>query len=103
MQSAAAATKKEPLYRYLGGEKAHLLPCPMMNIINGGAHADNLLDFQEFMIRPIGAPSFREAVRWGSEVFHCLKTLLKSHFLSTDVGDEGGFAPPSIAMNKRLI
>jgi len=91
---AAAASKKTPLYRYLGGEKATLLPCPMMNIINGGAHADNQLDFQEFMIRPIGAPSFREALRWGSEVFHCLKTILRSHSLTTAVGDEGGFAPP---------
>jgi enolase len=99
---AAAATKKMPLYRYLGGGEATLLPCPMMNIINGGAHADNLLDFQEFMIRPIGAPSFREAVRWGSEVFHCLKTLLKSRNLSTAVGDEGGFAP-AIDSNEQAL
>jgi enolase len=90
----AAACKKEPLYRYLGGPEAHLLPCPMMNIINGGAHADNGLDFQEFMIRPIGARHFREAVQWGAEVFHTLKSLLQKQGLSTAVGDEGGFAPP---------
>lgn len=90
---AAAATKKEPLYRFLGGSPATLLPCPMMNILNGGAHADNPLDFQEFMIRPIGAPSFHEALRWGAEVFHHLKAILKQNGLSTAVGDEGGFAP----------
>ncbi len=90
---AAAACKNQPLYRYLGGEEAVQLPCPMMNILNGGAHADNLLDFQEFMIRPCGAPSLKEAVRWGAEVFHSLKSLLKSKNLSTSVGDEGGFAP----------
>ncbi len=90
---AAANEKKQPLYRYLGGEKATLLPCPMINILNGGAHADNGLDFQEFMIRPFGAPSFKEAIRWGAEVFHSLKTLLKQRKLSTSVGDEGGFAP----------
>ena len=90
---AAAASKNEPLYRYLGGKGATLLPCPMMNILNGGAHADNRLDFQEFMIRPIGAPTFREAIRWGAEVFHSLKSLLKSKGLSTAVGDEGGLAP----------
>lgn len=82
-----------PLYRYIGGINASVLPCPMMNIINGGAHADNFLDFQEFMIRPIGAPSFREAVRWGTEVFHTLKSLLKEAGHITAVGDEGGFAP----------
>ena len=69
------------------------MPCPIMNIINGGAHADSLLDFQEFMIRPIGAPSFREALRWGVEIYHTLKSLLKSEGYSTSVGDEGGFAP----------
>ncbi len=90
----AAASKRQPLYRYLGGKEAHLLPCPMMNIINGGVHADNGLDFQEFMIRPIGAPSFHEAIRWGAEIFHTLKTLLKNKNLPTSVGDEGGFAPP---------
>jgi enolase len=90
---AAAASKNLPLYHYLGGSDATLLPCPMMNILNGGAHADNLLDFQEFMIRPIGAPTFREAVRWGSEIFHTLKKGLKAHGFATAVGDEGGFAP----------
>lgn len=82
-----------PLYRYLGGCYTNLLPCPMMNIINGGAHADNSLDFQEFMIRPVGASSFHEAVRWGAEVFHTLKKILQSKGYSTSVGDEGGFAP----------
>lgn len=90
---AAALTAKMPLYRYLGGCHTCILPCPMMNIINGGAHADNLLDFQEFMIRPVGAPSFREAIRWGAEIFHTLKKLLKDRGLVTAVGDEGGFAP----------
>lgn len=90
---AGAAAKKIPLYRYLGGEKAHLLPIPLMNVINGGAHADNDLEFQEFMIRPQGAPTFSEAVRWGVEVFHTLKTLLKEKGHVVSVGDEGGFAP----------
>ena len=90
---AGALTAKEPLYRYIGGCNAHMLPCPMMNIINGGAHSDNSLDFQEFMIRPIGAPSFKEAVRWGAEIFHSLKSLLKAEGYATSVGDEGGFAP----------
>lgn len=90
---AAALTAKMPLYRYLGGCHTSIMPCPMMNIINGGAHADNLLDFQEFMIRPIGAPSFREAVRWGAEIFHTLKKILKEQGHVTAVGDEGGFAP----------
>jgi enolase len=89
----AAAVQHKPLYRYLGGPDANLLPCPMMNVINGGVHADNGLAFQEFMIRPIGAPSFREALRYGAETFHTLKTLLKKRGLSTAVGDEGGFAP----------
>ena len=89
----AAAAKRLPLYRYLGGTGAALLPCPMMNIINGGVHADSGLDFQEFMIRPIGVPSFREAIRWGAEIFHTLKGLLKKKGYSTSVGDEGGFAP----------
>lgn len=88
-----ALTARLPLYRYIGGTHAHILPCPMMNIINGGAHADNSLDFQEFMIRPHGAPSFKEALRWGAEVFHTLKSLLKSQGHVTAVGDEGGFAP----------
>jgi len=88
---AASREKKIPLYRYLG--KSHLLPIPMMNVINGGAHADNKLEFQEFMIRPIGAPSFKEAVRWGAEIFHTLKALLKEKGHVVSVGDEGGFAP----------
>jgi len=82
-----------PLYRYVGGSNTYILPCPMMNIINGGAHADNSLDFQEFMIRPHGAPNFKEAVRWGAEVFHTLKKLLSEQGHITAVGDEGGFAP----------
>lgn len=90
---AAAATLKVPLYRYLGGVNAHLLPCPMINVINGGAHADNDLRFQEFMIRPKGAHTFTEALRWSAEIFHTLKVLLKQKGLSTAVGDEGGFAP----------
>jgi enolase len=93
LSRAGALTTKLPLYRYIGGAHAHLLPCPMMNIINGGAHADNTLDFQEFMIRPVGAATFREAVRWGAEVFHTLKGLLKQEGHVTAVGDEGGFAP----------
>lgn len=90
---AAALSSKEPLYRYLGGKGACTLPCPMMNIINGGVHADNGLDFQEFMIRPVGAPSFREALRYGVEIFHTLKSLLKEKGYAISVGDEGGFAP----------
>lgn len=90
---AGALTAGEPLYRYIGGSNAYILPCPMMNIINGGAHADSSLDFQEFMIRPVGAPTFKEAVRWGAEIFHALKALLKQEGYSTSVGDEGGFAP----------
>lgn len=90
---AGALTAKLPLYRYIGGTHASILPCPMMNIINGGAHADNLLDFQEFMIRPVGAPNFHEAVRWGTEIFHTLKSLLKKSGHVIAVGDEGGFAP----------
>ena len=93
LAKASAATVGQPLYRYLGGEKAVLLPCPMMNILNGGVHADNSLDFQEFMIRPVGAPSFAEALRWGAEVFHTLKGILKKKGHVTAVGDEGGFAP----------
>jgi enolase len=99
---AAAASKKLPLYRYLGGEEARLLPCPMMNIINGGVHADNGLDFQEFMIRPIGAKTFHDALRWGAEVFHTLKSILKKKNLSTSVGDEGGFAP-ALASNEEAL
>ncbi|MDP2905809.1 MAG: phosphopyruvate hydratase [Candidatus Omnitrophota bacterium] len=90
---AAALDKKEPLYRYLGGAGANILPVPMMNILNGGMHADNNLDIQEFMIMPVGAPTFSEALRYAVEVFHNLKAILKSKKLSTSVGDEGGFAP----------
>ncbi|HEU5280526.1 MAG TPA: phosphopyruvate hydratase [Gammaproteobacteria bacterium] len=90
---AAANAKHEALYYYLGGEPANVLPVPMMNIINGGAHADNNIDFQEFMILPVGAPSFSEALRAGTEVFHALKSLLKAKSFNTNVGDEGGFAP----------
>jgi len=90
---AAARDKKEPLYRYLGGAGATLLPVPMMNILNGGVHADNPIDFQEFMIAPVGAPSFSEALRMGAEVFHALKSALKAAGHNTNVGDEGGFAP----------
>ena len=90
---AAAELSSLPLYRYLGGTYARRLPVPLMNIINGGAHADNNVDFQEFMIVPCGAPSFREGLRWGTEVFHALKKVLKGRKLNTAVGDEGGFAP----------
>jgi enolase len=90
---AAAASQKTPLYRYLGGVSASLLPVPMMNILNGGAHADNSVDFQEFMIAPYGAGSFAEALRMGAEIFHTLKGVLKKRKYSTAVGDEGGFAP----------
>jgi enolase len=90
---AAAAEERLPLWRYLGGESAHVLPVPMMNVLNGGAHADNAVDFQEFMIVPVGARTFDEALRIGSEVFHHLKTTLHDKGLSTAVGDEGGFAP----------
>jgi enolase len=90
---ASAAAAGLPLYRYVGGAKANLLPVPMMNILNGGKHADNPIDFQEFMISPSGAPSFKECLRMGSEVFQSLKTLLKDAGLNTNVGDEGGFAP----------
>ena len=90
---AAADTSGLPLYRYVGGTTARVLPVPMMNILNGGVHADNPIDFQEFMIVPIGAPSLSEAVRWGSEVFHTLKAALKKAGQNTNVGDEGGFAP----------
>ncbi len=90
---AAAEASGLPLYRYVGGTTARVLPTPMMNILNGGVHADNPIDFQEFMIMPIGAPSLKEAVRWGAETFHTLKSLLKKAGLNTAVGDEGGFAP----------
>ena len=91
-----------PLYRYLGGAGANTLPTPMMNILNGGAHADNNVDFQEFMVMPVGAPSFSEALRWGVEVFHTLKGVLKKRGYNTAVGDEGGFAP-SVKSNVEAI
>ena len=90
---AAADSGGLPLFRYLGGPNAHVLPVPMMNILNGGAHADNNVDIQEFMITPIGAATFTEALRWGAEVYHALKSVVKQRGLSTGVGDEGGFAP----------
>jgi enolase len=90
---AAAASYGMPLWKYLGGASAHVLPTPMMNIVNGGSHADNNVDFQEFMIMPVGADSFAEALRMGAEIFHNLKTVLKGKGLNTAVGDEGGFAP----------
>src|SRR5690606_21813123 len=90
---AAAESAGLELYQYLGGPNAHVLPVPMMNILNGGAHADTDVDVQEFMIAPIGAESFREALRWGVEVYHALKSVLKAKGLSTGLGDEGGFAP----------
>jgi len=90
---AAAESAQLPLFRYLGGPNAHVLPVPMMNILNGGAHADTNVDIQEFMIAPIGASTFSDAVRWGAETYHALKSVLKQHGLSTGVGDEGGFAP----------
>ncbi len=90
---AAAAEERQPLWRYLGGEAAHVLPVPMMNVLNGGAHADNSVDFQEFMVVPVAAPRFADALRMGTEVFHHLKRTLHDQGLSTAVGDEGGFAP----------
>ena len=90
---AAAESAGLPLYRYIGGPNAHVLPVPMMNIVNGGAHADSGVDVQEFMIAPIGAESFSEALRMGAEVYHALKAVIKSKGLSTGLGDEGGFAP----------
>jgi enolase len=90
---AAADELGLPLYRYVGGAGAHVLPVPMLNVLNGGAHADNSVDFQEFMIMPVGAPSFREALRWGVETYHVLKQVLRDKGLATGVGDEGGFAP----------
>src|SRR3954468_20048288 len=90
---AAAQESKLPLYRYLGGVNATVLPMPLMNILNGGVHADNKIDYQEFMIVPIGAPSFSEGLRWGVEIFHHLKSILKKKGYGTNVGDEGGYAP----------
>ncbi len=99
---AAAAELELPLYRYVGGANAHVLPCPMMNVINGGAHADNTIDLQEFMIMPVGAPSYSEGLRWGVEIYHTLKRVLRDRGLSTAVGDEGGFAP-NLASNEDAI
>jgi enolase len=90
---AAADSAGLPLFRYVGGPNAHVLPVPMMNILNGGAHADSNVDIQEFMVAPVGAPTFREALRWGAETYHALKSVLKAKGLSTGLGDEGGFAP----------
>mgnify|MGYP001555275337 FL=1 len=99
---AAALEANLPLYRYIGGTNAKILPIPMMNILNGGAHADNKIDFQEFMVMPVGASSFSEALRWGVEIFHSLKSVLKQKGYSTNVGDEGGFAP-NIQSNEEAI
>ena len=99
---AAAAELELPLYRYVGGANAHVLPVPMMNVVNGGVHADNNVDLQEFMVMPVGAPSFSEALRWGVETYHALKALLQERKLSTAVGDEGGFAP-DLASNEDAI
>ncbi len=99
---AAAEEASLPLYRYIGGTNAKTLPIPMLNILNGGAHADNKIDFQEFMVMPVGAKSFSEGLRWGVEIFHTLKTVLKKNGYSTNVGDEGGFAP-NIQSNEEAI
>lgn len=99
---AAALEANLPLFRYIGGTNAKTLPIPMMNILNGGAHADNKIDFQEFMVMPVGASSFSEGLRWGVEIFHALKTVLKKKGFSTNVGDEGGFAP-NIQSNEEAI
>ncbi len=99
---AGAQESRQPLYRYIGGVNANTLPIPMMNILNGGAHADNKIDFQEFMVMPVGASSFSEALRWGAEIFHTLKGVLKKKGYSTNVGDEGGFAP-NIGSNTEAI
>jgi enolase len=99
---AAADELELPLYRYLGGPNAHVLPVPMFNVVNGGVHADNTIDLQEFMIMPVGAPSFSEALRWGVQTYHTLKKVLHDQHLSTSVGDEGGFAP-NLATNEDAI
>src|SRR5437868_1658604 len=99
---AAAEEAGLPLYRYVGGTNAKTLPIPMMNILNGGAHADNKIDFQEFMVMPVGAANFSEGLRWGVEIFHALKSVLKKKGFSTNVGDEGGFAP-DIQSNEEAI
>jgi len=99
---AAAESAGLPLFRYLGGPNAHVLPVPMMNVLNGGAHADNSVDIQEFMIAPVGAATFSDAIRWGAETYHALKAVLNEHKLSTGVGDEGGFAP-DLAHNRAAL
>ncbi len=99
---AAAESASLPLFRYVGGPGAHTLPVPMMNIVNGGSHADSNVDVQEFMIAPIGAPTFRESVRWGAEVYHSLKSVLQSEGLATGLGDEGGFAP-NLSSNRAAL
>ncbi|HET6693364.1 MAG TPA: phosphopyruvate hydratase, partial [Pedococcus sp.] len=99
---AAAESAGLPLFRYVGGPNAHILPVPMMNILNGGSHADSNVDIQEFMIAPIGAESFREALRWGTEVYHALKGVLKEKGLATGLGDEGGFAP-NLGSNREAL
>jgi enolase len=99
---AAAADLELPLYRYIGGVNAHVLPVPMMNILNGGAHAKNSTDFQEFMVMPAGAPTFAECLRWGAEIYHSLKNVLSARGMNTNVGDEGGFAP-SLATNEMAL
>ncbi|AKU90546.1 phosphopyruvate hydratase [Vulgatibacter incomptus] len=100
---AAALATGMPLYRYVGGVQARTLPVPLMNILNGGAHADTSVDVQEFMVMPVGAPSFREGLRWGAEIFHALKTVLKSRKLATGVGDEGGYAPDLPSNEEALV
>ena len=102
VSKAAAEEAGLPLFRYVGGTNAKTLPIPMMNILNGGAHADNKIDFQEFMVMPVGANSFSEGLRWGVEIFHALKSVLKKKGFSTNVGDEGGFAP-NIQSNEEAI
>jgi enolase len=99
---AAAAHLEVPIYRHVGGANAHVLPVPMMNVLNGGAHADNNVDMQEFMIMPVGAPSFREALRWGTQTYHVLKKVLHDRGLATAIGDEGGFAP-NLASNEAAV
>src|SRR6476469_9734516 len=99
---AAADELDVPLYRYVGGPNAHVLPVPMMNVVNGGVHADNSIDLQEFMVMPVGAPSFSEALRWGTETYHTLRRLMHDRGLSTAVGDEGGFAP-NLARNEDAV
>ena len=99
---AAAQSAELPLFRYIGGPNAHVLPVPMMNILNGGAHADTGVDIQEFMIAPIGAATYAEALRWGVEIYHCLKSVLKAQGLATGLGDEGGFAP-NVSSNRAAL